>query len=69
MWQPLWPLQQLHLVFTPGLLATLPFLVGEQWSGPEQRRRVRQKCKAEMVASRFVRVVHACRSAGTHADP
>src|SRR5687767_3007708 len=35
----------------------------------EQRRRVRQRRKAEVVASRFVRGVHACRGAGAHADP
>src|SRR5258708_4899164 len=65
-----WPLSRLRvvLVLLPLLLAVL-FLVGEQRGRPEQRRRVRQQRKAEMVASRFVRVVHACRGAGTHAHP
>jgi hypothetical protein len=67
MWWPLWPLyrlQQLRVVLAPVL-----FLVGERWGRPEQRRRVRQQRKAKLVASRFVPVVHACRSAGTHTGP
>jgi hypothetical protein len=59
-----WPLQRLQQLLVPVLL-----LAGEQRGRPEQRRRVRQQRKAEMVASRFVRGVHACRGAGTHADP
>jgi len=59
-----WPLprlqqlQQLRVVFASVLL-----LAGEQ------RQRVQHQRKAEMVASRFVRGVHTCRGAGTHADP
>ena len=55
---------QLLVVLVPVLLP-----VGEQWGRPEQRRRVRQQRKAELVASRFVRGVHAYRGAGTHAGP
>jgi hypothetical protein len=53
-----WPLSRLrwlHVVLVPVFLP-----VGEQWGRPEQLRRVRQQRKAEMVASRFVRGVHAC---------
>jgi len=64
MWWPLWPLQQLQVVLVPVLL-----LVGEQRGRPEQRRRIRQQRKAEMVASWFVLGLHACRGAGTHAGP
>jgi hypothetical protein len=63
---PLWPpqqLQQLRVVLAPVLLP-----VGEQRGRPE-RRRVKQQRKAKVVASRFVPLVHACRSAGTHAGP
>ena len=55
-----WPLSQLRFILV--LLHAL-LLVGEQRGRPEQRRRVRQKPKAALVASRFVCVVHACRSA------
>ena len=54
----LWPLQrlqQLRVVLVPVLL-----LVGGHRGRPEQHRRVRRQRKAEMVASRFVRGVHAC---------
>jgi hypothetical protein len=65
-----WPLSRLRvvLVLLPVLLAVL-LPVGEQRGRPEQRRRVRQQRKAEMVTSRFVLVVHACRGARTHAHP
>jgi hypothetical protein len=56
-WPP-WRLPRLrwqHVVLVPVLLP-----VDEHWGRPEQRRRVRQQRKAEMVASRFVRGVHAC---------
>ena len=56
-----WPLQ---VVLVPFLLP-----VGEQRGWPEQRRRVGQQRKAALVASRFVRGVHACRGAGAHAGP
>ena len=36
---------------------------------PKQRRRFRPQRKAALVGSRFVRVVHACRSSGTHTSP
>ena len=57
-----------YAVATPPLLVLL-LVVGEQRGRPEQRRRVRQQRKAALVASRFVRGVHARRGAGTHADP
>ena len=50
-----------------------PYLPSYSSSGaagrPEQRRRVRQQRKAELVAGRFVCRVHACRGAGTYASP
>lgn len=52
---PLWPLprlQQLRVVLVPILL-----LVGKRWR--EQQGRVWQQRQAEMVASRFVRGLHA----------
>ena len=55
---PLWRrLQQLqlHVVLVAVLLH-----VWEQWWRSDKRRRVWQQWKAEMVASRFVRRVHAC---------
>ena len=71
MWWPLWPLQRSQQLQRLRAVVLVPvlLLVGEQRGRPEQRRRVRQKRKAKLVASRFVRGVHACRSAGTHADP
>ena len=58
---PLWSLWrrlqqlQLHVVLVAVLLN-----VWEQWWRSDKRRRVWQQWKAEMVASRFVRRVHAC---------
>src|SRR4051812_6148337 len=69
---PLWlqRLQQLlRVALVPVLLVPVLLVVGEQRRRPEQRRWVRQQRKAEMVASRFVRGLHACRGAGTHAGP
>ena len=65
---PRWPLQRLQrllVIFAPVLLLS----VGEQRGRRKQWRRVRQQRKAEMVASRFVRDLHACRGANTHAVP
>src|SRR5438876_3007341 len=62
-----WPLQRLRrlrVVLVPVLLPA-----AEQRRRPEQCRRVRQQRKAELVASRFVRGVHACRGSGTYAGP
>src|SRR6516162_1096899 len=72
-----WPLGeplrrlQLPIVLAPFLLTALP-VVGEQRGRrgrQKQRRRLRQKRKATLVASRFVRVVYTRRSAGAHAGP
>lgn len=63
--RPLRRLQWLRVVLVPVLL--LP--VGHQRERTEQWRRVRQQRKAEVVATRFVCGVHACRGAGTHASP
>ena len=55
-WQ-FWPLQQLRRV---RVVLPVLLLVGEQRGRKEQCRRVRQQRKAALVASRFVRGVHAC---------
>ena len=63
--QPLQRVQRLRVVHVPVLL-----LPGRQQRGrPQQQRRVRQKRKAALVASWFVRVLHARPSAVTHANP
>lgn len=55
------PLQRLRVVFAPVLLHPA-------WEWPEQWWRFRPKQReAEMVATRFLRGLHACRGAGTHA--
>lgn len=54
-WQLGSPRLQLQFVLVAVLL-----LLREQRGRPEQRRGVWQSRKAEMVASRFVRDVHAC---------
>ena len=60
-----WPLPRLQrLRVILALVLLLP--IGEQ---RERWRRVRQQRKAEMVASRFVRGLYACRGANTHAGP
>src|ERR1700688_205729 len=68
-----WPLRRLRVVLVPVLhptvLVPVLLLVGEQRGQPEQRRWIRQQRKAALVASQFVRGVHACRGAGTHAGP
>lgn len=61
----LWPLQRLWVVFV--LLVAVILLVGERRGRPKQRRWVRQPRKAEMVAIRFVRDLHAYRGAGAYA--
>ena len=63
MWCPPWPLRRLRVVLFSVLLS-----VGElRW--PEQCRQFRQRCKAPVVASRFVRDVHRRTGPGTHAGP
>lgn len=71
MWWPLEGLRLRRLQFVLGPVVLVPVLphVGEQWGQPEQRRRLRQQLKAALVASQFIRGVHACRSAGTNASP
>jgi hypothetical protein len=64
-----WPLSQLQIVFVSVVFVSILLPAAEQRGRPERRRRFWQKRKAELVASRIVRVVHACRSAGTHAGP
>ena len=64
-----WPLSRLQIVFVSVLFVPVLLPAAEQRRRAEQWRRVRQKRKAELVASRIVRVVHAYRSAGTHAGP
>lgn len=59
-WQLGSPRLQLQFVFVAVLLLPILLVAREQRGRPEQRRRVRQSRKAEMVASRFVRDVHAC---------
>jgi hypothetical protein len=59
----LWPLWRLRVVLVPVLLVPVLLPATEQRGRLEQRRRVRQQRTAVLVATRFVRVVHACRGA------
>lgn len=59
-WQLGSPRLQLQFVLVAVLLLPILLVAREQRGRPERRRRVRQSCKAQMVASRFVRDVHAC---------
>ena len=62
-----WPLtivRRLRVVLAVPVL----LLIGKQ-RGQPQRRRIQQQFKAALVESGFVRVVHACPSAVTHANP
>lgn len=66
-----WRLQRLQVLLAPVLLS-----VGEKRGRREQReqreqlgRGVRQPRKAALVASWFVRGIHVCPSAVTHANP
>jgi len=62
-----WTLQRLQRIW---LLVPVLLLMGKQrrcvWY---PRQRFWQQRKAALVASQFVRVVHACRGTGTHAVP
>ena len=58
-----WPFQRLQIVFVSALLLH----AGER---PHQSQQFRQQqCEAEVVTTRFLRGLHACRGAGTNADP
>ncbi len=62
-----WPfsrLRRLRVVPDPILLPVL-----EQWKRRRERWRIRQQRKAALVASRFVRGIHACRGANANANP
>lgn len=58
-WQLGSPRLQLQFVLVAVLLLPI-LLVDREQRGRPERRRVRQSRKAQMVASRFVRDVHAC---------
>ncbi len=49
-----WPLSRLRRLLVSVLFVSVLLPAAEQWRREQQRRRVRQKRKAEMVASRFV---------------
>ena len=56
--RPLWRLPRLWWLHAVVLVPVL-LPVGEQW-GQLKRRQIQQQRKAQMVASRFLRGVHAC---------
>jgi protein-S-isoprenylcysteine O-methyltransferase Ste14 len=68
-----WPLSRIRILVLLAVLFTVLlavlFTVGDQQQRREQWRRVQQERKTELVASGFVRFVHACRGAGAHAGP